>query len=81
MQVDITAIDALEELRHELTRRGIVFAMARVKQELHDDLRACGFVERVGEDHIFMTLPTAVQAYVRWYVDRRGAEPSGMPSG
>ena len=75
VQVDITAIDALEELRHELTRRGIVLAMARVKQELHDDLRACGFVERVGEDHIFMTLPTAVQAYVRWYVDRHGAAP------
>jgi SulP family sulfate permease len=79
VQVDITAIDGLEELRHELTRRGIVFAMARVKQELHDDLRASGFVERVGEDRIFMTLPTAVQAYVRWYVDRHGAAPSGAP--
>jgi SulP family sulfate permease len=80
VQVDITAIDGLEELRHELTRRGIVFAMARVKQELHDDLRASGFVERVGEDRIFMTLPTAVQAYVRWYVDRHGAAPSGAPN-
>jgi sulfate permease, SulP family len=79
VQVDITAIDGLEELRHELTRRGIVFAMARVKQELHDDLRASGFVEQVGEDRIFMTLPTAVQAYVRWYVDRHGAAPSGAP--
>jgi SulP family sulfate permease len=53
--------------------------MARVKQELHDDLRASGFVERVGEDRIFMTLPTAVRAYVRWYVDRHGAAPSGAP--
>jgi SulP family sulfate permease len=79
VQVDITAIDGLEELRHELTRRGIVFAMARVKQELHDDLTASGFVERVGEDRIFMTLPTAVQAYVRWYVDRHGPAPSGAP--
>ena len=79
VQVDITAIDALEELRRELDRRGIVFAMARVKQELHDDLRASGFVERVGEDHIFMTLPTAVQAYVRWYVDHHGVAPSGAP--
>jgi SulP family sulfate permease len=79
VQVDITAIDALEELRQELTRRGIVFAMARVKQDLRDDLQASGFVERVGEDRIFMTLPTAVQAYVRWYLDRHGVAPSGAP--
>lgn len=79
VQVDITAIDALEELRKELTRRGIIFAMARVKQDLRDDLQASGFVERVGEERIYMTLPTAVQAYVRWYVDRHGVEPSGAP--
>jgi hypothetical protein len=33
----------------------------------------------VGEEHIFMTLPTAVQAYVRWYEDKHGAAPSGAP--
>ena len=42
VQVDITAIDALEELRQELDRRGIVFAMARVKQDLRDDLQPSG---------------------------------------
>jgi high affinity sulfate transporter 1 len=79
VQVDITAIDALEELRQELDRRGIVFAMARVKQDLQDDLRPSGFVDRVGEDRVFMTLPTAVLAYVRWYEDKHGATPSGAP--
>jgi SulP family sulfate permease len=77
--VDITAIDALEELRQELDRRGIVFAMARVKQDLHDDLRPSGFVDRVGEDRVFMTLPTAVREYVRWYEDKHGEAPSGAP--
>jgi SulP family sulfate permease len=79
VQVDITAIDALEELRENLTGRGIVFAMARVKQELRYDLQKSGFLERVGEGRIFMTLPTAVQAYVRWYVDQHGVAPSGAP--
>ena len=79
VQVDITALDALEELRQELTRRRIVFAMARVKQELHDDLAASGLVERVGEDRIYMTLPTAVRAYVEWFVDQHGVAPSGAP--
>ncbi|WP_099023137.1 SulP family inorganic anion transporter [Mycolicibacterium palauense] len=60
---DMTAVDALEQLRRELTSRGIVFAMARVKQDLRDDLEAGGFLQRVGEDRIFATLPTAVEAF------------------
>lgn len=80
VQVDITALDALEELREELESRGVVFAMARVKQDLQDDLRPSGFLERVGEDRVFMTLPTAVQAYVRWFQERHGTTPDGAPS-
>lgn len=79
VQVDITAIDALEELRQELRRRGIVFAMARVKQDLRDDLRPTGLLDRVGEDRVFMTLPTAVRAYVRWYEVEHGETPAGAP--
>lgn len=77
VQVDITAIDALDELREELTRRGVVFAMARVKQDLRNDLDAAGFIDRVGADRIFFTLPTAVQAYAAWYRDRHGQAPPG----
>ncbi len=55
VEVDSTAIDALEALRAELADRGVVFAMARVKQDLRDDLRQAGFVDAVGEDRIFMT--------------------------
>jgi SulP family sulfate permease len=77
VQVDITAVDALVELQEELTRRGVEFAMARVKQDLRDDLVAAGFVERMDEDRIFFTLPTAVQAYARWYYERHGKVPPG----
>ena len=34
VEVDLTALDVLDQLRAELTSRGIVFAMARVKQDL-----------------------------------------------
>ena len=63
VEVDLTALDALSQLRADLQRRGIVFAMARVKQELRDELEAAGLLDKIGEDCIFMTLPTAVEAY------------------
>jgi MFS superfamily sulfate permease-like transporter len=79
VQPDITAMDALEQLRQALEDRGVVFAMARVKQDLLDDLRASGFVDRLGEERLFPTLPTAVAAYVKWYVERHGGPPAGAP--
>jgi len=79
VQPDFTAMDALEELRQELEERDVVFAMARVKQELYDDLRTCGFIDRLGAERVFPTLPTAVQAYVRWYVEKHGVPPDGAP--
>ncbi|KAA0118343.1 SulP family inorganic anion transporter [Mycolicibacterium sp. P9-22] len=66
VEVDITAMDALEKIRLECNRRGIVFAMARVKQDLREALRAAGMLDEIGSDHLFMTLPTAVAAYRRW---------------
>ncbi|MEV6174094.1 sulfate permease [Streptomyces sp. NPDC051954] len=70
VEVDITALDAVDELRRELTDRGIVFALARVKQDLMDDLKAYGLADSVGSDLIFPTLPTAVAAYRQWSTDR-----------
>ncbi|WP_284228153.1 SulP family inorganic anion transporter [Mycobacterium antarcticum] len=65
VEVDMTALDALERLREELAGRGIVFAMARVKQDLHDALDAAGMLDKIGSDRLYMTLPTAVEAYER----------------
>ena len=63
IEVDSTAVDALEEVRSTLAERGVVFAMARVKQDLRVVLDRAGFSERVGDDLIFPTLPTALAAY------------------
>ncbi|MFC4502665.1 MULTISPECIES: SulP family inorganic anion transporter [Streptomyces] len=66
VEVDITALDAVDELRRELARREVVFALARVKQDLRHDLDTYGLTESVGEQLIFPTLPTAVAAYRVW---------------
>lgn len=76
--VDLTAVDTLEALRQQVERRGIIFAMARVKQDLRDDLQRAGLIDRVGESRIFMTLPTAVNAYVEWSIETLGAPPEGF---
>ena len=73
-EVDITALDALDGIRQECDRRGIVFAMARVKHDLREALRAAGMLEQIGSDRLFMTLPTAVAAYRRWCSAQAGPE-------
>lgn len=47
-----------------------------MKQELLADLRAAGLAELIGEDRIYPTLPTAVDAYEAW---RAAGEP-GSPA-
>jgi SulP family sulfate permease len=65
-EADYTAMEALASLHSELTGQGIVFALARVKVELRDEFRAFGLAGKIGEEHFFPTLPTAVEAYRRW---------------
>ena len=63
VEVDLTALDAVDQLRQDLNRRGIVFAMARVTWHLREALDAAGLLDKIGADHIYATLPTAVEAY------------------
>ncbi|MHA2789190.1 SulP family inorganic anion transporter [Corynebacterium sp. S7] len=78
-EIDLTAVDALEKLRSHLEAEGIQFAMARVKQDLYRQLEPTGFIEKVGKENIFETLPTAVRAYARRYKDKHGKLPDGAP--
>ena len=73
VEIDITAMDVLENLRQELTSRGVVVALARVKQDLRNELAPTGFLERIGDDRIFPTLPTAVEAFQAWQSARDDA--------
>jgi high affinity sulfate transporter 1 len=76
VEVDSTALEALEALRRELDRRGVVFALARVKHDLLDDLDAFGLTGKIGAERIFPTLPTAVAAYERWRDTRAPGDPT-----
>lgn len=72
--LDLTAIDALGEVREVLQARSVVVALARVKQETRDELQRADFIESL-DGHIYPTLPTAVEAYVGWVEQTTGQRP------
>jgi sulfate permease, SulP family len=65
-EIDITGAGALENLRKELANRNIVFGLARLKTELGQTLAAFGFLDQIGENRVYATLPTTVEAYQQW---------------
>src|SRR4029078_7579913 len=50
VNVDIDAVDVLEDLRNRLSGQGIVFALARMKQDLRAVLERTDLLQRIGED-------------------------------
>jgi sulfate permease, SulP family len=63
VEIDITAIDMLSELRNELATKNITFAMARVKQDLYLQLEKAEFLKNIPAEHIYPTLHTAIAAF------------------
>jgi sulfate permease, SulP family len=62
-EIDITAMDMLEELYDELAARGITFAMARVKQDLYAQLKRSPLLNKISEDRIYLTLHTMILGF------------------
>jgi MFS superfamily sulfate permease-like transporter len=79
VEVDLTATDMLEDLRAQLTERGIVLALARVKQDLLVYLKRTGFVTRIGADHVFPTLPTALDGFRSRNRPTSDGDPPDLP--
>jgi sulfate permease, SulP family len=70
IELDSTSVDALQDLRTTLAQRGIQLALTRVKYEVAQTLIKVGFIDRLGPNRVFATLPTAVAAYQRWVEDQ-----------
>ena len=66
VEVDITGLDALERIRRHCDDEGVIVALVRVKHEVLEDLRRHGVANRIGEDRVYPTLPTAVQGFLDW---------------
>ncbi|MEB3326065.1 MAG: SulP family inorganic anion transporter, partial [Cyanobacteriota bacterium] len=63
VEIDSTAAEMILELQRELDSRGVRLALTRVKRELYTQLEAAGVLARVGAEHVYPTIPTAVAAF------------------
>ncbi len=66
VELDTTAVAALRQLVEDLGKRNILFAMARVKRELRQQLVRGELMDVIDRDRIYPTLPVAVAAFERW---------------
>jgi SulP family sulfate permease len=80
-EVDITAIDALFELDDELQNRGITFALARVKQDLYEQLTQSGLRDKIGGDRIYLTLQTAIAGFKNRRMTEKGSSIDRLDPG
>ena len=62
--VDSTAAEILGRLIDELEREGVELAFAELKGPVKDRLRSYGLYDRIGDDHFFPTLGTAIHRYL-----------------
>jgi MFS superfamily sulfate permease-like transporter len=62
-ELDSTAVEILEELAAELSRQGIVFALARVKHDLYLELQRSRLLDKISQERIYYTLPAAIEAF------------------
>jgi MFS superfamily sulfate permease-like transporter len=65
-EVDITGLDALDELRTWCAERNVIVALVRVRHAIEEALMAHGVGQKIGVDRIYATLPTAVDAFHGW---------------
>lgn len=63
VEIDSTAVAALDELRRDLAQQGIQLVLVRAKRELIEALAPTGFLDRIGREHNYPTLPTLVAAF------------------
>jgi sulfate permease, SulP family len=66
VELDMTSADALRQLVGDLEERHVLFAMARVKQDLRRHLEKARLFNVIDEERIFPTLPVAVEAFEAW---------------
>lgn len=67
--IDLTGIDALRALVHDVHLRGVELRMCRVKGPVHDALLESRIVDLIGPEHFYDSVRAA----------KKGLKPDGLP--
>jgi len=59
--IDVTGLEALDEIRSELKHKGLDFVVARAKRNVLERLVRAGFSEQLGVDKFYPSVRSAVQ--------------------
>ncbi len=60
--IDASALETLESLVQELRSAGVEFHLADVKGPVMDRLKAIGFIDKIGADHVHLSTHDAMKA-------------------
>lgn len=72
--IDLTAVDSLQDLLESLRLRGIALYFAGLKGPVKDRLGRCGLLAQIGEDHFASTVGSAVNRHRSWHpLDGQGS--------
>jgi len=63
--IDVTALDALQQLEDELKRQGIALKIARANRPLREILERTGITREIGQESFFPSVHEAVAAFER----------------
>jgi anti-anti-sigma factor len=61
-QLDVTSVDMLTELLLDLRDEGIELYLVRVFQRVREVLKSAGFIELIGDDHMWHSMTAGVRA-------------------
>ena len=62
--IDATAIISMSELNDKLAANGIDLRLANVRTNVREVMQSSGFEEKIGADHIYVSIQAAVDAFL-----------------
>jgi high affinity sulfate transporter 1 len=63
--IDTTAMEMFSKLRKELSQKGIILSLARVRDSVRDRMKRAGLESEIGASHFYERISDGVEAFVQ----------------
>ena len=78
--LDVASLDTVREMVENLRRQGLEVGLVHVRGGVRDRLRKTPAMDTIGADHIFMSIESGVQAYLRHFAAPASSDNAGTES-